>query len=119
MSTTKVDYESLLSEKTTLEEKVIQLNLVIKEHESEKENITRENKQLSDDIRAVKNDLSTLQTSLESTAITKSTVEEVSRLFDLFNSLSNNLMHNCFALTIFHSVFRILNISFSNIVKPN
>lgn len=62
-----------------MEEKVIQLNLVVKEHESEKENMTKENEQLSKDIRAVKNDLSTLQTSLESTAITKSTVEEVGR----------------------------------------
>ena len=79
VSTTKVDYEYLLTEKTSLEEKVIQLNLVVKEHESEKENITKENEQLSKDIQAVKNDLSSLETSLQSTAITKSTVEEVSK----------------------------------------
>lgn len=60
-----------------MEEKVIELNLVVKEHESEKKNIVEENEQLSKDIRAVKNDLSSLQSSLESTAITRSTAEEV------------------------------------------
>ena len=59
---------------------MIGLNLVMKEHESEKKNIVKENEQLSKDIRAVKNDLSTLQSSLESTAITRSTVEEVGQL---------------------------------------
>ena len=56
---------------------MIELNLVVKEHESEKKNIVKENEQLSKDIRAVKNDLSTLQSSLESTAITRSIAEEV------------------------------------------
>ena len=64
-----------------MEEKVIQLNLVVKEHESEKENTRRENEQLSKEMTTVKNDLSTLQTSLESTAITKSTVDEASGYF--------------------------------------
>lgn len=60
-----------------MEENVIRLTLVVKDHEEEKQNIRKENEQLSKDITAVKNDLSQLQASLESTAITKSTVEEL------------------------------------------
>ena len=56
---------------------MIRLNLVVKEHEDEKENFRKENEQLSGDISAVKNDLSQLQASLAAPAITKSTVEEV------------------------------------------
>jgi predicted nucleic acid-binding Zn-ribbon protein len=98
-----VDYESLLSEKTTLEEKVIQLSLVIKEHETEKEIIIKENEQLSKDITSVKNDLSALQASLEFTAITKSTVEEVSRPFHY--SQNNNLTQLSFCSKLFSILY--------------
>lgn len=77
-----------------MEEKVIELNLVVKEHESEKKNIVEENEQLSKDIRAVKNDLSSLQSSLESTAITRSTAEEVgqSKYFIICRAKSQKLL---------------------------